>query len=191
MLQLPSLAPQSSFQSALVPRYCQLRAAFHTPGKPWSRLTVLQGRFHGCEAGPKSPMLRPSTRRCTSSPRSCAASQLVKNAIFTVVELAKPALIPRCNWLQAALHTPEEPRSRIALFQGRYHGREARPKSAIFHDSTRRHPARARAAGRGAHLMVESIPRKHALASRMQRAPGLMLVGILAAPSFDFGGREE
>ena len=39
--------------------------------------------------------------------------QLVERAILVVAELAKSALIPRCGWLLAALHTPEEPRCRM------------------------------------------------------------------------------
>ena len=45
---------------------------------------------------------------------------------------AKSALIPRHAWLWAAIHTQEEPRSRLAAFQGRYHVREAGPKAPIL-----------------------------------------------------------
>ena len=64
------------------------------------------------------------------------AHQYVKNASFRAAELAKPALITGLCWLRAALHSPEEPQSRLASFQGRHHSRvrpaQRRPFFAPF-----------------------------------------------------------
>ena len=75
-----------------------------------------------------------------------AATQHVETAIFVAAGLAESALLPRCAWLRAALHSPEEPRSRLVSLQGRDHSRAAGPKSPTFHVSTRRSPAQLRAA---------------------------------------------
>ena len=48
---------------ALIPCFTWLGAALQTPGKPWSRLAPLQGRHHGCVAGPTLPISRLSTSR--------------------------------------------------------------------------------------------------------------------------------
>ena len=58
--------------------------------------------------------------------------QRVETAIFVVAGLTRAALIPRRSWLLAALYTPQEPRSCLAPFQGRYHNREAGSKALIL-----------------------------------------------------------
>ena len=64
MLKVAIFGAAELAKPALIPCFTWLQAALHTPGKPWSRLAPLQGRYHGCEAGPKSPILRLSTPRC-------------------------------------------------------------------------------------------------------------------------------
>ena len=113
----------------MIPCRSWLLAALHTPGEPWSRLAPFLGWYHGCEAGPKSPILEHSTlRSTTSSPRW---GRHVERAVFGAAELPKPALIPCFTWLQAALHTLGKPWSCLASLQGWYHGCEAGPKSPI------------------------------------------------------------
>ena len=101
-------------------------------------MALFQGRCHGREARPKSTIFHDATHR----PMGCLyrmdyhdqllLRQLVESAIFGAAQLAKPALIPCCYWLLAALHSPEESRSSLAPFQECSHGGEAGPKLLIF-----------------------------------------------------------
>ena len=53
-------------KAALLPRLCWLCAALHRPGEPRSCLAALQECSHGCEARPKTLILRLSTSRRTT-----------------------------------------------------------------------------------------------------------------------------
>ena len=110
-------------------------------------------------------------------------AQHVERAIFVVAELPKPALIPCCSWLWAALHIPEEPGSRLAPFQGCYHGFEAGPKSPIFHVSTRRWARRAaaEAAARAAQVEVATARTRRSHCSPTTRT----------SPQSDVSGRRS
>ena len=58
MFKRPSLARLSSPKQALLPGRCWLWAALHALEEPRSCAAPFQGRYHGCEAGSKSPILR-------------------------------------------------------------------------------------------------------------------------------------
>ena len=58
MFKRPSLARLSSPKQALLPGRCWLWAALHALEEPRSCAAPFQGRYNGCEAGSKSPILR-------------------------------------------------------------------------------------------------------------------------------------
>ena len=74
--------------------------------------------FEGSGATAPLLALAAATERDLPLDGAALAPQHVESAIFAVAELPQQALIPCCSWLQATLHPPGKPWSRLAPFQG-------------------------------------------------------------------------